>query len=231
MAAISIKHRTGWAIAVLLLLVVLGSMLGFWGYYYLVLGIELKSQQVLARLPPQLAARVESTGILPVQVYGPLVVQVPLDQVISAPLQGSFAARIKLDMPVPLHFNMPFKGRVPINSSVEVETTTAAILPHLPDMPLKIRVPLQLEVLIDTIIPIDTSFQFYYDGPLDLQFNQQVNVPIQTTLKSTIAMHHTMQMPPLGAFDVKLYPQQSPVAVSLHSNIRVPFKRIQLTQY
>lgn len=224
------KQTIGWGIAALAV-VMLGSMLGFWGYYHLVLAIELKNQRVLAHLPPQLNARVETTSALPVQVYGPVAVQVPVDQVITVPLQGNFPVQIKIDMPVPLHFSVPFKGQVPINSSVDIETTTAAILPHLPDMPLKIRLPIQINVPINTIIPVHTSFRFYYDGPLDLQFNQQVSTHIQTTLKSTVSMHHNMLTPPLGGFDVRLYPQQTPAAVTMHSHIRQPLTHLKLSRY
>lgn len=228
MADLSIKQGIGWALAVMVL-VVSGSMLGFWGYYYLVLGVELKNQQILLYLPPQLAGRVEKTGQLKLQVHGPVAVKVPLDQVITVPLKGNFPTRIKLDMPIPLNFEVPFKAILPINSSVDIETTTAAILPHLPEMPLKIRVPLQFEVPIDTMIPVRTRFRFYYEGPLDIQFDQQLKTPIKTVLHSTVPMHHNMQIPPLGAFDVRIYPQQAPVALHLHSPIRVPLTQLQLS--
>lgn len=225
---ISRQHALGWAGAGLIL-VMAGSLLGFWGYHQLALGIELNNQPVEGRLPKQLMVQVEKTGRLQMQVEGKVAVAIPVHQVISTSLKGQYPAQVNVSMQVPLNVNVPFKGRVPIHSMVDIETTTAVVFPHLPAVPLKVQVPVQVEVPIDTVLPVHTMVQVHYIGPLTMQFNQQVSTPMDTVLRSTITMHHHVNSPPIGGFNIKVHPQQTPVAVNMQAHIRQPLHRIKLS--
>lgn len=227
MANVSKQQVWGWG-SVSLIVVMIGSLLGFWGYQQLVLGIEFKNQPVQSRLPAQVLARVETTGNLPIQVAGRVAVEIPVNQVVSASLKGQFPAQVKINMQVPLNVNVPFKGRVPINSTVDIETTTAVVFPHLPAVPLKVQVPIQVEIPIDTVLSVQTLAQVYYAGPLTIQFNQRVSTPINTILRSTITMHHNVNSPPIGGFDLKIYPQQTVVSATMQAHIRQSLAQMQL---
>lgn len=227
---ISRQQMLGWG-GMGIIIVMGGSLLGFWAYHHLLLGIELNNQPVETRLPSQLVTQVEKTGRLPIQVDSRVAVAIPVNQVISASLKGQFPAQVKVNMQVPLDVEVPFKGTVPINSVVALETTTAVVFPHLPAVPLNVQVPIQIEVPVDTVFPVHAMVQVHYAGPLTMQFDQQVSTPIDTLLRSTVTMHHYVNSPPIGGFNLKIHPQQSMVAVSIQARIRQPLAQVQLSRY
>ncbi|RYY78784.1 MAG: hypothetical protein EOO69_09350 [Moraxellaceae bacterium] len=223
------QQALGW-IGGALIIVMMGSLLGFWGYHQLALGIELNNQPVEGRFPSQVVTQVEQTGRLQMQVDGRVTVAIPVHQIMKTSLKGRYPAQVNVNMQVPLNVDVPFKGRVPIHSMVDLETTTAAIFPHLPAAPLKVQVPVQVEVPIDTVLPVHTMVQVHYAGPLMMQFNQQISTPMDTVLHSTITMHHHVNSPPIGGFNIKVHPQQAAVAATLQARIRQPLNHIKLSR-
>ena len=61
-------------------------------------------------MPSQIDVNVAATNTFAVQLAGNVKVEVPIDQNIEVPLEGNYKTRIKSDTPIPIKFNVHYKG-------------------------------------------------------------------------------------------------------------------------
>ncbi len=210
------------------LLIVLGSMLGFWLYASLWLGIDMNKQQGYVKLPSSFRANIAATNTFNVQLNGTVDARLPIDQVIDIPLKGNYAGHVELNTPIALNFKVRYQGVIPINSFADIESITALVMPKLPELPLKLRVPLQFDIPVDMVIPVNTSIRFAYQGPVVLGFDQVIQAPVQENLKIKVPIDRPMQVPLVTSFDLLTYAGQKPLAMHLSSFIQQPLNQLKL---
>lgn len=211
-----------------MLLVMLGSMLGFWCYAYLGIGIDLQHQQGKMLLPPQLKANIAVTNSFAIQLDGKVKVDVPINQTLIVPLAGTYKTGIKLDTPIPIKFDVHYKGTIPIKTVAEINDTTALVMPNLPKFPLHLQVPLEFNLPVDMVIPVNSTLRFAYEGPIMLGFNQHTSTRLNTVVDTQLPLNHMMQVPLLTSFDVRVYPEAKPLNMMLHTHLQQPISTLQI---
>lgn len=227
MSSLSKKYWFAWG--GLFLLVMLGTMLGFWIYMTLWLQISLEHQAGHVRLPKTFHARVVATDKFNVWVNGKVKVDVPVDQMVDIPLIGTYASHVNINTPIALNFKIHLQKTIPVNTFADLETTTALLFPK-PVLPIKLRVPLQINVPVDIIIPVHTTMQLAYQGPISINLNETIQVPIQTHLKSVVPLHHQMTISSLKNLELMVFASQKPVAIKINSKIRQPLQHLKLVK-
>lgn len=222
--------KTIWLLAGATLVVMLGGMVGFWCYAYLGVGIDLHNQQGKMMMPSQIDVNVAATNTFAVQLAGNVKVEVPIDQNIEVPLAGTYKTRIKIDTPIPIKFNVHYKGSIPVKTMAEINDTTALVLPHLPKLPLKLQVPLEFNLPVDMVIPVNTTLRFAYEGPIMLGFDQNTVTRLNTVLHTQTPLNHTMQVPLLTSFNVRVYPEPKPLDMVLDTHLHQPINQLQISR-
>lgn len=212
------------------LLLMLGSMLGFWLYGQFALRVNLVNQQGWMQLPKQIAANVAATNTFAIHMNGDVSFKAPIKQDMNIDLKGNYPANIKLDTNVPIEFNVSYQGMVAVDTFTDVDTTTALVAPHLPKLPLTLRIPLKFNVPINMNVPVKTNLRFVYDGPVRIGLDQQINVPIDMVLDSKIPIDREVNVPLLTSFNVQLDTDSKPVPVILNSKINIPFQQLGFIQ-
>lgn len=210
------------------LLVGLGSMVGFWCYAYLSVGIDLSNQQGKMALPAEITVNVAATNTFDIRLDGTVNVEVPIRQKIVLPLAGSYETFIKLDTPIPVDFKVHYQGSIPVKTMAEINDTTALVLPHLPKFPLRLQVPLEFDLPVDMIIPVNTTLHFAYEGPVMLRFDQNTSTRLNTVLHTQIPLNQMMRVPLLSSFDLKIYPEAKPLGMVLDTRLQQPIKGLQI---
>jgi hypothetical protein len=224
------RQKPAMLLMVAALLLLSGSMLGFWLYGQFALRLNLVNQQGVIQLPQQIDANVAATNTFTIRMNGDVHFKAPIQQRINVDLQGNYPANIKLDTDVPIAFNLNYQGTVAVDTFTDVETTTALVAPHFPKLPLKIRIPLKFNVPMNMNVPVKTKMRFVYDGPVHIGLNQQIQIPLDMLLDSKIAIDREVHVPLLTSFNVQLYPDQQSIPVRLNSQMRVPFRQLGFVQ-
>lgn len=212
------------------LLLMFGSMLGFWLYGQFALGVNLVNQHGWMQLPKNMQANVAATNTFAIHMDGDVSFKAPIKQDMNIDLLGNYPANIKLDTNVPLEFNLSYQGEVAVDTFTDVETTTALVAPHLPKLPLTLRIPLKFKVPINMNVPVKTNLRFVYDGPVRIGLNQRINLPIDMILDSKIPIDREVNVPLLTSFNVELDTGSKPVPVILNSKINIPFHQLGFVQ-
>lgn len=226
---INYKHRL-MSMLLAAVLVMLGSMLGFWLYGQFALKLNLVDQKGWMQLPEHIDANVAATNTFAIKMDGDVSFQAPIKQDMNIVLQGNYPANIKLDTNIPIQFDLNYQGMVEIDSYTDVETTTAIVAPYLPKLPLTIRIPLKFNVPLNLNLPVKTNLRFVYDGPVRIGLNQNLNLPIDMIIDSKIPIDREVNVPLLTSFNVQIQTDSKPVPVILNSKINIPFRHLGFEQ-
>lgn len=209
------KRPLALAAVVVVALVLLGGVLGFLLYTHLALGIPLRDQAGLLRLPPVMQVRAKATNTVAIRLNGMIDATVPFKQTVQLPLNDSYPAQMVLDTVVPLRFTIHYQGRIPIHAEADVEGTTDLVLHRrfLPKFHLHTKVPLDFEVPVSLSVPVDTPLHLVYRGPIRFAINQTLNVPMDTELRTRFRVDRDVQAPILASFGLRVEPPAAPVPI------------------
>jgi len=215
-----------------LLLLLLGTFVGFELYLHLFIGVSLSHQTGYLRLPPSATVLADATNDIAIKLKGRIDAEVPFNQTVALPLHGTYPADVALDTMVPVKFVIHYQGEVPVESSVALNGTTELVTQkhwYLPSFPLKADIPIRFNVPVSLAVPVDTQIRFVYQGPMQVTFNQTVTAPINTVLKTHLMVDKEVSTPIQASFGLKLSPSQTPLPIMLdHSDLHFSLANLRL---
>lgn len=210
---------------------VVGGGLGVLIYLRLVVGMDLSQQQILMRLPEGLRALVDITDPVPIKIDGLVNARVPIDQTFQLPLKGSYVAQVEFNTQIPLKTTVTYRGSIPIRAFADLRGSTALVVNSrfLPQFDLMARVPLNFDLPITLTVPIETEIALAYRGPLQFSLNQQVAVPVRTTLNTQFALHREAQAPVLAKIGLHVHAPSAAIPVLIEqADLRLPIQQLTL---
>jgi len=196
------------------LMLLAGGWLGLMLYAHLVIGLPLTEQAALLRLPANFGASTRVNRPMNIKLEGPVTAEVPLQQTLAIPLQGSYRTTAAFDTTLPLHLTLHYHGQVPVKTYVDIQGNTNLVTGQhwfLPHFALKARIPVSLMLPVDLTVPVDTPLRFSYRGPLQISLNQTISAPINTVLHTHLRLDNSVSAPVQASFALQL--QGSPAAV------------------
>ncbi|MDX1802765.1 MAG: hypothetical protein R3292_01705 [Alcanivorax sp.] len=214
-----------------LIIIVVGGFVGFTLYTHIVVGVKLRDQAALLKLPEDLIVQARATRKAAITLQGQVDVDVPFkNDALPLPLQGTYRTRISLDTLVPLHMEITYNDEIPVQTSMKIDGDTGVVFKWLPHFPLKGEVPLQLKVPVALKVPVDTKIRFKYTGPALITVNQTIHPPVDTILKTRINLDKAVDAPVTNTFAARVIPKERSLPVVLtHTLLQLPLRNLNMS--
>ncbi|MDX1757770.1 MAG: hypothetical protein R3175_17065 [Marinobacter sp.] len=208
----------------------LGLIAGFMLYTRVVIGVELRDQPALLRLPPALQVTAHSEDRAQVTLQGDVAVAVPVEQqTLTLPLRGRYRAHLSLDTLIPLTLSVPYSDTVVVDTELTIGADTSMIYGWLPELPVRGVLPVRFELPVQLTIPIETQVRLQYEGPVSFTVDQVLRPTLDATLHTALSLDHDVSTPVTNRFGARVVPDDRSVPVILNdSNLTLPLRQLRL---
>lgn len=168
----------------------LGAASGALGAYWLITRFDLRvpvaQQAITVDLPPSLNVEVELQQMQPVDSQSANSEKVVL---LPVHLRDEFQVEITLDNKLPLKMVVPYKGRLPVNTIMPIDTVVQTKVLGIPmTVPVKGNIPINTVVDVDLRIPIDQTVPVAFSAPVKARLDHIVQIPIPAKQQARISM-------------------------------------------
>lgn len=164
-----------------------GAGMAYWVVARYTLHMPLQTQALKVRLPTQLPVQVE---LLPPGGDGAAAPAATELREFPIYIDENFRTVVRVDTRVPIRMDVPFKGEVPVNITLPLNTRIRTrVLGINMELPIEGEVPLRFNLPVDLMIPINQNVRMKFDLPVNTRINQSVNVKMPTQQAARISLH------------------------------------------
>lgn len=208
-----------------------GVFAGWWVLSYMQLHLPIRDQDAVITIPDPVQARAKVLSDLEVMVKGDISTKVPLDQVVSVPVQETLNTMIHFDHEVPIKLDVPVKDIIPVDQTITLDTHVKVnVLGKDIKLPLKGTIPIKLQVPINFTVPINQNIRVTFDAPAQAKLKQNIHVPLKTTIDTTIPIHGMMQVPVKSELNAQVVLADPIPAKILQSDLVIPLNNLGLKE-
>lgn len=217
-----------WRILMLFILVTLGVTLFFWLYLNIQANMHVKAHNANIQLPKQLDVKIAVSNALKAQAIGEVETEIDMNQTIPLALKGRYLADLKFQVKTPISVDLDYKTDIHIQTVMPLETTTDLIYQSklLPKLPLKIDVPINLTVPFHLKKTYQLPIEVQFSGPVDLVFNEEMNLDIQHVFNPRLALNDDIEMYNISNFDAVMENISRNTQADINMTLDVPLRAI-----
>lgn len=174
----------------------LGAASGAMGAWWLItryhLSVPVTQQAITVDLPPSLNVDVELQQMQPLAPGAFEEVSVVM---LPVHLKDEFQVDISIDNMLPLNMVVPYKGELPVNLILPIDTVVETRVLGIPmQVPVRGMIPVNTSVDIDVRIPINQKIPVTFSAPVQARLDHVVQIPIPAKQQARITMG-SAQMP------------------------------------
>ena len=196
------------------------------------LGLVLSDQPASLRLTEPLRVRAEVTTPLRITLDGIISAVVPFRQRVALPLRGRYRTDFEVDTEFPIRFEVVYEGTLPIDTMAAIEAKTDFNYndaKYLRNLAFAAKLPMKLEVPIVLRVPVDQPLRFRYRGPLVVELDQTVEVPIDTTIPAEIRVAKDFVTPVTSVVRLEVAPPEARIPITIdRADLRLPLATLRL---
>lgn len=144
--------------------------------------------------------------------------RVPVDTMLSVPVEEPLRLVANFDAMVPIRTNVPVRDVIPLEQDVDIDTVVEAdLLGETFELPLRGRFPVRAEVPVSLIVPIDQEVRLKFSAPITARLKQNLEVPLKTEIVADVPLKTQMSVPVLNNLDaIASIPQTPTLPVRLN---------------
>lgn len=229
------RHQQGgiifWALIVLVGAAI-GALVVFWSTLMrlearlLVVDAPLK-----AYVDEPLKVRATVLNDLDIELREIVSTTVPVDEVLSVPVEQPLELIANFDAVVPIRMDVPVNDKIILEQNIDIDTIVEAdLLGETFHLPLRGSFPVRAEVPVRMVVPIDQPVHMAFTAPIRARLKQNLIVPLKTDISADIPLHTRMTVPILNDLEVTAeLPKDPPLDVTLnYSDLLVSLGKIAI---
>lgn len=200
----------------------------FWVYLNIQASLMVSAHKTDIQLPKSLATRIHVNNQVHSHPVGQLNTQLLIDRQMNLPLKGKYLADLKFVVETPITVNVDYSTKIAVNEVMPVETTTDLIYKSrfLPKFPLKLDIPVNLEIPFELKRSYTIPVTIYFDGPVYFEFDEQLHLPIQHKFDLSFPVDDQLQMS-IAPFDATLINSVRETQANLDMKMQIPLSNIR----
>ena len=200
----------------------------FWLYLNIQASLKVAAQQADIELSHSLPTVIHVGNYLETHAKGGLKTSIALDRKLSLPLQGKYLADLAFSVEVPITVDLDYETPLRIKQNMPLETTTDLIYQNklLPKFPLKLNIPIDLEVPFHIQRQYRVPVKIVFNGPVYFDFNEAVHLHVRHTISPQLNINDPMTMRKVAAFHATMYNTERNSKANLDMQMNVPLKNI-----
>ena len=153
----------------------------FWLYLNIQASVVVSAHESDIRLPDSLETKIHVGNNLQVQSIGKLDTSIDINRQISVPLKGRYLADLAFEVETPITVSVDYATTLKVDQVMPLETTTDLIYQNklLPRFPLKLNIPINLDIPFQLKRSYTIPVKIAFNGPVYFEFDESVNLPIK----------------------------------------------------
>ncbi|SPL69868.1 hypothetical protein [Acinetobacter stercoris] len=210
------------------LLIVLLVAILFWLYLNVQASMNVSAQYAQIQLSQSLPTKINVGNYLETHAQGALNTHINLDRKLSLPLRGRYLAELDFAVITPVSVSIDYATKIKINTVMPLETTTDLIYQNklLPKFPLKLDIPIHLEVPFQIQRTYNIPIKIMFDGPVHFEFDEHVDLHIKHIFNPVLNMNDKMTMKKIVPFNATMYNVERQTLADLEMKMEIPLKNI-----
>lgn len=197
---------------------IIGGLAGYWAFMNIAARLLLVDQPLTIQLPPQSDIVMRTDHKVDVLMKGTIYAQVPLKQTLDLPVNGTYDTIVDIDTKVPLETVITYEGVIPVDSMADIEAKAPVNFQNVKkykNLHFKAKLPLKLRLPVRLVVPVKQVIPLKYHGPLKVAINHVIRTPVDTTLKTALAVNQPFSVPVTTSLPVRLQLPQHPVKATI----------------
>lgn len=176
------------------LIMVLTAIL-FWLYLNIQASVVVSAHESDIRLPDSLETKIHVGNNLQVQSIGKLDTSIDINRQISVPLKGRYLADLAFEVETPITVSVDYATTLKVDQVMPLETTTDLIYQNklLPRFPLKLNIPINLDIPFQLKRSYTIPVKIAFNGPVYFEFDESVNLPIKHQFNPSLKINDAME--------------------------------------
>jgi hypothetical protein len=198
--------------------VIAGGLLGYWAVMNVAARLLIGDQPLTIRLPPQSDIVMRTDHRVDVLMKGTIHAQVPLRQTLDLPVNGSYDTIVDIDTQVPLETVITYEGIIPVDTMADIEAKAPVNFQNVKkykNLHFKAKLPLKMRLPVKLVVPVKQVIPLRYRGPLKVAINHVIRTPVDTTLRTALAVNQPFSVPITTSLPVRLHLPQHPVRATI----------------
>jgi hypothetical protein len=217
------------ALIVFMVAIGLGVVAGWWVFKNFDMNLPVRNQPATVTLPEPMQVRAKVLNDLDVMVKGQLSTEIPIDQSIQVPINETLHTVISFDHDVPIKMQVPVSYTLPLDQVIHVDSKVkVTVLGKDISLPIRGDIPIKAQIPINMNVPIDQRVRLKFVAPADAKLQQQLNIPLKTTIATTFPLQGVMQVPVKSELQAQVVVPQPISAVISESDFSFPLSQLAL---
>ncbi|WP_187695327.1 hypothetical protein [Acinetobacter guerrae] len=220
----SVKRTLVLFVCVVILVAIL-----FWLYLNILASVSVSSHHAQIHLPESLPTKIHVGNYLQTRSIGKLDTTIDINRQLNLPLRGKYLADLSFEVETPITVNIDYSTMLKIDETMPLETTTDLIYQNklLPKFPLKLAIPIQLDVPFQLKRSYTLPVKISFSGPVYFEFNEPVHLNVQHQFKPTLNINDPMTMRKIATFKAVMYNSVQTTQANLDMQMQLPLKNIR----
>ncbi|KXZ62437.1 hypothetical protein [Acinetobacter venetianus] len=201
----------------------------FWLYLNIQASLIVSAQQTDIRLPESLATQIQVGDHLRVKSQGQLNTTLDIDRTLQLPLKGKYLADLSFEVETPITVNINYETMLKVDQVMPVETSTDLIYQNklLPKFPLKLNVPVKLDIPFQLKRTYTVPVKIVFSGPVHFGFDESVNLPVKHQFKPSFYMNDAVNMTNISSFNATMFNSVQQTKANLDMQMELPLKNVK----
>lgn len=201
----------------------------FWFYLNIQASLIVSAEQADIRLPESLGTKIQVGEHLRVRSEGQLQTTLDIDRTLQLPLKGKYLADLSFEVETPITVNINYQTMLKVDELMPIETSTDLIYQNklLPKFPLKLNVPVKLDIPFELKRTYTIPVKIVFDGPVHFRFDESVTLPVKHQFKPSFYMNDAINMSNISAFNAIMYNSVQDTKANLDMKMDLPLKNVK----
>ncbi|MDM1020004.1 hypothetical protein QSV37_06740 [Acinetobacter sp. VNK23] len=200
----------------------------FWFYLNIQASLIVSAQQVDIRLPQSLATKIQVGDHLQVKSEGKLNTTLDINRTLQLPLTGKYLADLSFEVETPITVDINYETLLKVDEVMPIETSTDLIYQNklLPKFPLKLNVPVKLDIPFQLKRRYTVPVKIVFDGPVYFAFDESVNLPVKHQFKPSFYMNDAINMNNISSFNATMFNSIQQTKANLDMQMDLPLRNV-----
>jgi hypothetical protein len=200
----------------------------FWLYLNVIASMQISAHRSEIILPTSLPTQIHVGNYLDIHSKGQLNTKIDIDRQLELPLKGKYLAALQFEVETPITVNLDYQTMIRIDQLMPVETTTDLIYQNrlLPQFPLKLNIPVKLDVPFHLKREYTIPVKIQFDGPVYFEFNEPVGLHVAHHFAPQLNLNDPMKMERIASFNATMYNAVRKTSANLELNMHLPVRNI-----
>lgn len=200
----------------------------FWFYLNIQASLIVSAQQADIRLPQSLATKIQVGDHLRVKSEGKLNTTLDIDRTLQLPLTGKYLADLSFEVETPITVDINYETLLKVDEVMPIETSTDLIYQNkiLPKFPLKLNVPVKLDLPFQLKRRYTVPVKIVFDGPVYFAFDESVNLPVKHQFKPSFYMNDAINMNNISSFNATMFNSVQQTKANLNMQMDLPLRNV-----